>query len=130
MPEPTSIPAVTTPTPALPVTPTPSDSTEAAATAALAYFHAWEVADYLQMYNLLSPDSQARIDSRSFVTFYEEAMATAAVEDIRTELLGAARNGDRAELGFRVVWQTTVFGEIVREHQVQLVNNQERWRIN
>ena len=124
------MPVFATPTPALPVTPTPSDDTEAAATAALAYFHAWEGADYLQMYNLLSPESQARIDSRSFVTYYEEAMTAAAVEDIRTELLGAARNGDRAELGFRVVWQTTVFGEIVREHQVQLVNNQERWRIN
>lgn len=130
LPETGSVPVAATSTPSLSVTPTPANDTEPASIAALAYFHAWETPDYLQMYTLLSPASQTRIDSQSFVTFYEEAMTTAAVENVQTELLTAVRNGDRAELRFRVVWQTAVFGEIVREHQVQMVNNQGRWHVD
>ncbi len=81
------------------------------------------------MYAALSAESQARINSQSFVTFYEEAMMTVGVERVQTELLAAARNGDRAELRFRVVWQTAVAGEIIREHQVQMVTEQGRWGV-
>jgi hypothetical protein len=43
----------------------------------LAFFRAWEGQDYLGMYSLLSPQSQALVDSRSFISLYEQAMTTA-----------------------------------------------------
>ena len=111
---PTPIPATQTPSP------TPEVVTETASVeaAALVYYQAWTAQDYGQMYAALSPDSQTRIDSPTFVAFYEEAMTAAAVEGIETELLATARNGDQADLRFRVTWQTAVAGDIIREHQV------------
>lgn len=123
---------MSTPTATLPISsPTPEAANETApvAATALAYYRAWAAQDYGQMYAALSPESQARIDSQSFVTFYEEAMTAAAVEDVQAELLAVARDETQAELSVRVVWQTAVAGEIIREHQVQLVKNQERWGV-
>lgn len=122
---PTPIPATQTPSP------TPEVVTETASVeaAALVYYQAWTAQDYGQMYAALSPDSQTRIDSPTFVAFYEEAMTAAAVEGIETELLATARNGDQADLRFRVTWQTAVAGDIIREHQVRLINEQGRWGV-
>lgn len=111
--------------------PTPEASNEIASVeaVALAYYRAWEAQDYGQMYAALSPSSQVIVDSQSFTTFYEEAMTAAIVEGIETELLTVARDRDRADLRVRVSWQSAIAGEITREHQVQLVNEQGRWGV-
>jgi len=124
--------AAATPTATVPAAtpvPTPSASAAPVEAVALAYFRAWEERDYLRMYAALSPESQASIDSRSFVTFYEEAMRTATVQMVQSRLLAAEQGDDRAELSVRVTWQTAVVGDIVRDHQVTLLNNQGRWGV-
>ena len=98
------------------LTPLPSPTVEPTATSipggaegiGLAYFRAWEASDYLGMYSLLSPQSQSLIDSRSFVRFYEEMMEIATVQSIETQPLSARQDGDRAEFGARVTWETAV----------------------
>lgn len=126
-PAPTLAPALTATLPASSPTPEASNEIAPVEAVALAYYRAWEAQDYGQMYAALSPNSQVIIDSQSFTTFYEEAMTAAAVEGIETELLTAARDRGQVELRVRVSWQTAVAGEITREHQVQLVNEQGRW---
>jgi penicillin-binding protein 2 len=124
--------AAATPTATVPAAtplPTPSAAAAPVEAVALAYFRAWEERDYLRMYAALSPQSQASIDSRSFVTFYEEAMRAAAVQLVQSRLLAVEQGDDQAELTVRVTWQTAVVGDIVRDHQVNLVNNQGRWGV-
>ncbi|MCI0395644.1 MAG: hypothetical protein L0332_27180 [Chloroflexi bacterium] len=95
----------------------------------LAFFRAWEGRDYLGMYSLLSPQSQALVDSSAFVSYYEEMMAIAAVQSIHVQPLSAAQNGDRAEFGARVTWETAVVGAIIRDHVAELVYRSGRWGI-
>lgn len=95
----------------------------------LAYFRAWEVKDYLGMYSLLSPQSQSLVDSRSFVKFYEEMMDIASVQSISTQPLSARQEGERAEFGARVTWDSAVVGQISKDHVVELVFNDGRWGV-
>lgn len=62
---------------------------------ALTFFHAWELGDYLGMYSLLSPGSQALIDSQSFINRYTEAVTTAGVISVTSQPLAVYQEGER-----------------------------------
>jgi penicillin-binding protein 2 len=94
-----------------------------------AFFRAWEGNDYLGMYSLLTPRSQALIDSQSFVDLYEETMATATAESISAQPLSLIQENSQAIFGARVTWETTVVGNITRDHNVPLAYEQGRWGI-
>src|SRR5690606_32274163 len=83
-------------------TATAAPITEDPAGYARAFYRAWETGDYLGMYSLLTPTSQALVDSTSFIRRYEEAMRTAAISNIHTQPLGMLREGDTAEFGVRL----------------------------
>jgi penicillin-binding protein 2 len=95
----------------------------------LAFYRAWEGRDYLGMYSVLSPQSQALVDSRSFVTLYEQMMETATVQSIHARPLASRQEDDRSEFSVRVTWKTAVVGEISRDHTMNLVYSQERWGV-
>lgn len=95
----------------------------------LAFYRAWELNDFLGMYSLLSPSSQALVDNISFETRYREAMDTATVIDISTQALGTLQDGNAAQMQVRVTWQTAAVGPIVREYTVPLVYEDGRWGI-
>lgn len=96
---------------------------------ALAFFRAWEGFDYLGMYSLLSPTTQAVVDSRAFTERYEQAMQTATVRQIRSQPLAISQEGNRAELSIRVTWETAVIGSITRDFVVPLRFESERWGV-
>lgn len=112
----------------LPGTPTPIPG--GAEGIALTFFRAWENGDYLGMYSLLSPGSQALIDSQSFIDRYTEALDTADVTTVIAQPQAAYQEGDRATVQVRVTWQTAVVGDIVRDHAVELVYSQARWGVS
>lgn len=95
----------------------------------LAFFRAWEGRDYLGMYSLLSPQSQALVDSRTFVDYYEEMMEIATVQSIHAQPLSARQESERAELSARVTMETTAVGTISRDHMVEMVFSDNRWGI-
>ena len=97
---------------------------------ARAFYTAWENEDYLGMYSLLSPQSQAIVDSDSFTARYDEAMMTAGVQSLHAQPLSLVQNGDRATFGVRVTWETAVVGPIERDFTVPLVYDDGRWGIN
>ena len=119
------------------LTPIPTNSPEPTATSipegaegiGLAFYRAWEGKDYLGMYSLLSPQSQALIDSRTFVEFYEELMTAATVLEIHTQPLSARQDGPRAEFGARVTWETAAVGQINRDHTMALAYSDGRWGV-
>jgi penicillin-binding protein 2 len=122
-------PPVETATSSPTAVPDPVATLEGAERVAWAFYRAWEGQDYVGMYRLLAHESQAAIDSRSFVTRYQEAMTTATVQSIQAALLASRSDGDRADMTVRVTWQTAVAGEITRDHPLNLVYHQGRWGI-
>jgi penicillin-binding protein 2 len=95
----------------------------------LAFYRAWEGRDYLGMYSVLSPQSQALVDSRSFVALYEQIMETATVQSVHARPLASRQEGERSEFSVRITWKTAVVGEITRDHTMALVYSQERWGV-
>lgn len=118
-----------TPLPTPTLNPTPTAVPSGAEGIGLAFFRAWQQRDYLGMYSLLSPQSQALVDSGAFVRRYEEAMATAAVQTISSQPISARQEGARAEFNVRVTWESSLVGNIVRNHTVELAYNQGRWGV-
>lgn len=109
--------------------PTEVPTTEDATGIALAFFKAWEQGDLLGMYSLLTPQTQALVDSASFVGRYQEAMNTATTQAVHTQMLAAAQEGNQAEMAVRVTWQTFAVGDIVRELRVPMAFQNGRWGI-
>ncbi len=121
--------ATLTPVPTSTVVPTASPIPGGAEGIGLAFFRAWEGKDYLGMYSLLSPQSQALVDSRTFVTYYEDLMSTATVQSVHTQPQSALQEGERAEFGARVTWETAAVGSITRDHVMDLVYSDGRWGV-
>jgi penicillin-binding protein 2 len=121
--------ATLTPLPSPTIVPTATSIPGGAEGIGLAYLRAWEGKDYLGMYSLLSPQSQALIDSRTFVTYYEDMMGTATVQSIHAQPLSAQQEGERSEFGARVTWETAVVGAITRDHNMELVFSDGRWGV-
>jgi len=96
---------------------------------ARAFYRAWENGDYVGMYSLLTPQSQALVGQAPFVQRYTEALETARVQRVRAQPLALAQDGATAELSVRVTWETAVVGTIVRDHTVPLAYSHGRWGV-
>jgi len=96
---------------------------------ARAFYRAWEAQDYIGMYSLLAPRSQALVDSSSFFQRYDEAMKTAAVQEVNAQPVSLIQEGEEAGFGVRVTWETAVVGPISRDYTVPLVYEDGRWGI-
>ncbi len=136
--EPVSVPALVedayqeatlTPLPTNTPEPTATSIPDGAEGIGLAFYRAWEAKDYLGMYSLLSPQSQALVDSRTFVDFYEDMMESATVLVISSQPLSSRQEGERAELGVRVTWDTAAVGQVTRDHVADLVFSDGRWGV-
>ncbi|MBE2200827.1 MAG: hypothetical protein IAE79_19605 [Anaerolinea sp.] len=125
------IPATNAPLPTLTPTllPSPTPISDDASGIARAFYRAWEGRNYLAMYSQLSPQSQALVDSQSFVSRYEQEMAAAAVLSIHAQPQAIIQEGTEAEFSVRVTWQTAVVGSITRDYTTRLVYSQDRWGV-
>jgi penicillin-binding protein 2 len=120
------------------ITPTPVDTPEATPAPVLddaggigrAFYRAWEMNDLLGMYSLLSPQSQTLVASQDFVDRYQDAMTAANVKSIVAQPLSLIQDGNNAKMGVRVTWKTAVFDDIIREFEVPLVYQDQRWGIS
>ena len=109
--------------------PTAAPVTEDAGGYARAFYRAWEAGEYLGMYSLLAPSSQALVDSAAFVQRYADAMNTAAVAAVHIQPLAQLQDGDAAEFSVRVTLASAVVGDIVRDHTMKLAYEGGRWGV-
>jgi len=94
-----------------------------------AFYRALEAGDYLGMYSLLSPQSQALVDGASFTQRYQEALETSMAYAVHAQPLSLLQDGAQAEMGVRVTWETAVFGPIVRDFTLPLIYDEGRWGV-
>jgi penicillin-binding protein 2 len=109
-------------------TPTPT-SLPSADGVAQAYLSAWSMGDYGAMYSLLTPDSQLRLNWEEFQGFYTHALTEAAANQVDTQLQSLLHNGSQASATFRTIWQTTLFGPLTADNQMQLRFVEGRWGV-
>ena len=109
-PAPTSTPVV----PTLTLEPPPPEET------ALAYFDAWQRADYAGMYRLLAPPAQLTINENQLASRYSQAHATATTNFVRAALRSALRDGDRVTVDYHLEWDTALFGTLAADHSLTL----------
>ena len=110
-------------------TPTAVSITEDATGIGTAFLRAWEGRDYLAMYSLLSPQSQALVDSQSFTEKYSEAMQTATINTIHARPIGSVQEGNGAEFAVQVTFDTAIIGSFTRDYTIPLVYSGNRWGI-
>ena len=96
---------------------------------ARAFVRAWEGQDYLGMYSLLSPQSQALVGSQAFVDRYTDAMNTATVQSIHAQPLSLNQEETQASFAVRMTMETALVGNIIRDITIPLIYNENRWGV-
>ena len=118
----TAPPPTSTPT-ATPIPPLP----EAAASA---FLEAWEQRGYEEMYSLVALQSREALDAEAFESRYENALTTASVITVTTDLQSVLREGDGATAAFHVTLQTALFGTLSSNAMMSLGRSGTSWTVN
>jgi penicillin-binding protein 2 len=115
------------PTPLPTPTPTPLPSADGAAAA---FLSAWSAGDYATMYDLLIDSDRLNVSSDQFRARYVDALREATATTVRAELRSLLHDGLRAQAGFRVEWQTTLFGPLEFENTMPLLWEGGGWGVD
>ena len=104
-------------------------STAAAQLIVERFLAAWAEEAHAEMYALLSSLSQDALSLDEFTQAYQEAANALTLEELSYQTLSALAEERRAEVAFRVSYQTRLLGELVRENVVFLSLEGGEWRI-
>jgi penicillin-binding protein 2 len=120
-------PATPGATPTLPealVTSLPAPDAEATVSR---FLEAWRAEDHAAMYALLSPLSQDAIDPQDFAQRYLQVKRLAALTGVDYELVSSLVNPRDAQVRYRLILHSAVFGDIIRETWIDLKRNDGEW---
>ena len=105
------------------------DAAAQAQRVAAQYLDAWQVEDYAAMYGLLTVLSQDAFSLESFSETYLDVAVELTLEGISFQVLSAIAEKHHAEVAYRVVYDTLLLGEIVRDMVMNLTPEGNTWRI-
>jgi penicillin-binding protein 2 len=97
--------------------------------AASAFLQAWEQRDYAAIHGLLSPESQEALDLESLTQRYQNALSTASVLTVTTDLQSVLRQGDAAAAAYNVTLETALFGTLSSEATMALARAGTSWGV-
>jgi penicillin-binding protein 2 len=120
----TPVPTATPIPTATPVTP-PSP-----AETAVTFLKAWEKDNYTRMYALLTASSQATFSLEDFMKHQQNLAEAATVHSMETEMLSMLQNGMTAQVAYRLTLQTGLWGDLVRETNMELHFDDSRWQVD
>ncbi|MEK7785432.1 MAG: NTF2-like N-terminal transpeptidase domain-containing protein, partial [Chloroflexota bacterium] len=95
-----------------------------------AFLKAWQERDYVGMYSLLTPLSQAAISQEDFVNRYKDATAQMTLSSLETNFLNRFQSELDAEVLFKVTFHTALVGDISREITMPLRFESGRWGVS
>jgi len=81
------------------------------------------------MYMRLTSLSQDAISLDAFTRFYQSVAQAITLENLQTQVLSVLAETYRAEVAYRVTFETRLFGEIVRDTTATLRWGQDGWQI-
>lgn len=100
-----------------------------AETVGATFYKAWELRNYAEMYRWISPRSQGLVLEDDFINRYRATMDTVRVVEVVTQPQAVSYDGSSAEMIVRVIWETAVVGDVIRDHTVPLIYENNEWRI-
>ncbi len=123
------VPTATATLPGPQVHVTPAPDVEAAIGV---FMRAWQVDDYVSMYNLITADVRNSVTEEDFSTRYREtanAMTLKMESGVEYTLLGTVVNPGFATARVQVNYNTNLFGTFTREFDITLVREAGEWRL-
>ncbi len=122
---PSLVPTRTLAQPGVGTTPVPDPGSVASA-----FLDAWKADDYETMYALITPLSQDAMSQESFVKHYAGIAAEMALSGIDYEVLSSlVEDPSSAQVGYRVIFHSSLVGDIQRETLMNLSLDQGEWRV-
>ncbi len=93
------------------------------------FFAAWKGDDYASMYAALTRVSQDAMNLEAFEAAYRQAAVDLTQQSLDVEMLSALTRTTSAQVGYRVVYHTTLLGDLTREIVMNLTLEEGQWRI-
>lgn len=93
------------------------------------YLNMWQVGDYEGMYAYLTGPSRASISLEDFSKRHQEALEQTASSEVRASLLSVVGDAVTAVANYNVTLPSIVFGDLVRETQMNLALEDGEWRV-
>jgi penicillin-binding protein 2 len=122
--QPTTVPQIITNTPILDAGVLPDVKA-----IAQAYLDAWKAEDYPAMYSLLTSVSRDAITEEEFTNHYKSVMIEAALLGFDYEILAQMVNPETAQVQYRVILNSILVGEIIRDTLMNLTLENTQWRV-
>lgn len=98
--------------------------------AASAYLDAWSAFEYKSMYDMLTNLSRDAISFEDFESFYRDVAIKTNLSGVDYDILQTlVHSSESAQVGYRVVLQSAILGEIARETSMSLTRNGEEWQV-
>lgn len=121
----TPFPTASLPSPAVYTTRMPD-----ASSTAQQYLDAWKAGDYKSMYGLLASDSRANLTEEAFAQKYQEIAMEAALKNVDYALLSKdVSDSSNATVGYQVTLHSNVVGDIARDTQMTLSQENGQWKV-
>ncbi len=112
------------PTPQVATTRTPS-----AEAAMRAYLDAQMIEDFARMYRMLNQATQDSLSQDDFTQRYKNALTAMSVSEMDYSLLSTLTNPGNAQAAYRVIYRSSLFGDIQREMTAHFSLEAGAWRI-
>jgi penicillin-binding protein 2 len=123
-PRPTKNPDGELPTPVVKTTSVPD-----ATAAAIDFLTRWEENDYAGMYALLAPTSRDAITEEDFIKKYQETAQSLTLKSLDSGILTSLIQPSSARISYQANYATTLFGDINRQMEMNLIIDQGTWKI-
>ena len=122
---PSLVPTRTLGQPGVGTTPVPDPGAVASA-----FLDAWKADDYEAMYALITPLSQDAISQESFEKHYRGIATEMALAGIDNEILSSlVENPSSAQVGYRLIFHSSLVGDIRRETIMNMSLEGGQWRV-
>jgi len=117
------------PTPSLPGPQVKTTTVPDPQTVAQSYLDHWKAEEYPAMYALLTKVSQDAISEADFTARYQDVANEAALSSWDYEILSSLKNPESGQVGYKVILNSVLVGDIERDTMMNLGLENGEWRI-
>lgn len=105
---------------------TPAPSVESAIRS---YLDALQVEDYGSMYAMLAQKSRSSLSEEGFSKKFHDALVAMSAEQVEYAIQSTLTNPTTAQVAYRITYKSYLFGDISRDIVVNMVLENDEWRI-
>jgi penicillin-binding protein 2 len=93
------------------------------------FLEALQKNDFASMYGMLSGSSQEALKQEDFTKKYNDALDSLTAPKMDFQILSETKSPNAAQVGFRIVYHTVMFGDVSRDMNAHFNLEQGQWRL-